>query len=227
MHALDPRRLRHVRWLGGSACAGKTAVARRLAERHGVRTLHCDELFERHAARADPERHAAFRRLMDVPAVELFARPVPRQVRELRAFYDDEMGMLVEDLLAEAAEAGGGEEVLVVEGAGLLPARVAPLLPHPGAALWLLATGPFRRRHYRAREDDVRRHLTVSGAGSPDPERLFERWMTRDDAWCALLAGQVAELGLASIEVTGELALEEVADRVAAYFLGVQSPPLR
>lgn len=219
MTTLDPGRLRHVRWLGGSACAGKTAVARRLAARHGVRTLSCDDLFERHAARADPERHAAFRRLMDVPAAELFARPVARQVRELEAFYEDEMGMLVEDLLAEAPDpdgAAGGEELLLVEGAGLLPARVAPLLPHPEAAVWLLATGPFRRRHYRARQGEVRRHLS----GSPDPEGLFERWMARDDRWCALLAGQVAELGLASIEVTGERSLDEVAELVAERLLG-------
>jgi hypothetical protein len=221
MTTLDPGRLRHVRWLGGSACAGKTAVAGRLADRHGVRTLHCDELFERHAERADPERHAAFRHLMAVPAAELFARPVARQVRELQAFYEDEMGMLVEDLLAEAPEAGGPEGVLLVEGAGLLPARVAPLLPHPGAAVWLLASGPFRRRHYRAREAELSRHL----AGSPDPEGLFERWMARDDAWCALLAGQAAELGLASIEVAGDLDLDEMAERVAARLLAPPSEP--
>jgi hypothetical protein len=223
MTAPDPR-LRHVRWLGGSACAGKTAVARRLAERHGVRTLSCDDLFERHAARAEPERHAAFRRLMDLPAAELFARPVARQVRELRAFYEDEMGMLVEDLLAEGADpggAGGGEGLLLVEGAGLLPARVAPLLPHPGAALWLLASAPFRRRHYRAREAEVARHL----AGSPEPGRLFERWMARDDAWCEVLAGQAAELGLAAIEVNGELSVDEVAERVAARLLAPASEP--
>jgi hypothetical protein len=220
MTAPDPR-LRHVRWLGGSACAGKTAVAGRLASRYGVRTLHCDELFERHAERADPERHAAFRRLMAVPAAELFARPVDRQVRELEAFYEDEMGMLVEDVLAEAAEAGGSEGLLLVEGAGLLPARVAPLLHDRNAALWLLATGPFRRRHYRAREAEVARHLT----GSPDPEGLFERWMARDDAWCDLLTAHVAELGLASVEVTGDLDLEALAERVAARLLAPGSEP--
>lgn len=210
MIALDPRRLRHVRWLGGSACAGKTAVARRLAARHGVRTLHCDDLFERHAARADPERHAAFRRLMAVPAPELFARPVERQVRELEAFYEDELEMLAEDLVERS-----GPGPLLVEGAGLIPALVAPLLPHREAALWLLASGPFRRRHYWERQDEVRRHL----AGSPEPERLFERWMARDDAWCDLLTAHVAELGLASVEVTGELSLDEVTDRVAARLL--------
>lgn len=217
----DPGRLRHVRWLGGSACAGKTAVARRLADRHGVRTVHCDELFGRHAERADPERHAAFRRLMAVPAAELFARPVDRQARELEAFYEDEMEMLVEDLLAEGADAGGGEELLLVEGAGLLPALVAPLLAHRDAGIWLLASGPFRRRHYRAREAEVSRHL----AGSPDPEGLFERWMARDDAWCALLSAQVAALGLASMEITGELGLDEVADEVGACLLTPGSEP--
>lgn len=222
MTTLAPGRLRHVRWLGGSACAGKTAVARRLAGRQGVRTLHLDDLFLRHAARADPERHAAFRRLMDVPAAELFARPVARQVRELHAFYEDEMEMLVEDLLSEEApEADAGEGVLVVEGAGLLPARVAPLLPHPGAALWLLASGPLRRRRYRARDAEVSRHLE----GSPDPEVLFERWMARDDAWCEWIAGQVAEQGLASIELSGELSLDELAERVAARLLAPASEP--
>ncbi len=62
----DPRGdLDHVLWLGGSTCAGKTSVAKRLAASHGLRVYHCDDAFEDHRKRADPDRHPGFCRIMD------------------------------------------------------------------------------------------------------------------------------------------------------------------
>src|SRR5579862_6306942 len=52
--------LRHVLWIGGSTDAGKTSVARMLAERHGWQEYHYDLLdrFEPpgHWSRIDPAR---------------------------------------------------------------------------------------------------------------------------------------------------------------------------
>lgn len=202
-------RLSSVLWLGGSACAGKSSVARRLAERFGLRALHCDDLFADHSRRAGRERHRAFRRLADRSPEELFAAPVERQVAELGAFYEDEFELLLEDLLA----LGPGEPVLV-EGAGLLPARVAAIAPGPGSGLWLLADPGFRRRRYRERGAEVARTL----AGCADPERLYSAWMERDDGWGAVLDGETARLGLPRLAVDGRRNLEEIAAAAAVSF---------
>src|SRR4051794_31012591 len=44
--------LKHVFWLGGSSCAGKTSIARLLAAAHGLLVYSCDDAFEAHRRRA-------------------------------------------------------------------------------------------------------------------------------------------------------------------------------
>lgn len=47
-------RLRHVRWIGGGSGAGKSTVARRLADRHSLRLYSRDDVHADHTARTDP-----------------------------------------------------------------------------------------------------------------------------------------------------------------------------
>src|SRR5262245_29340911 len=112
------RRLPHVYWLGGSACAGKTSVARLLAAAHGLALYSCDERFEEHRRRADPARHARFRRVADLAPEALFSGPAEVQAAELLGFYEDEMEMVFEDLAAIPGP-------VLAEGVGLLPAQIA------------------------------------------------------------------------------------------------------
>jgi hypothetical protein len=199
------KRLDHVRWLGGSACAGKTSVARRLAERHGLAVYHADDHAEAHRRRAHPERHATFRRVMDLAPEALWARPAAEQAAELLTFYREEFELVVEDL---AATAGAGP--VVAEGAGLLPGLVLAAAP-PGRALWLIAAGDFRRRVYPGRGPWVAELL----ARSADPERAWEAWMARDDLVAAAIAGEARRLGGRVLAVDGDRPVESIADRAA------------
>jgi hypothetical protein len=47
--------LRHVYWIGGASGAGKSTIARRLAERHSLRLYSTDEAMGDHARRWSPE----------------------------------------------------------------------------------------------------------------------------------------------------------------------------
>jgi adenylylsulfate kinase-like enzyme len=44
-------RLRHVYWIGGASGSGKSTIARRLADRHGLRLYSTDEVMGDHAHR--------------------------------------------------------------------------------------------------------------------------------------------------------------------------------
>jgi hypothetical protein len=203
------RRLAHVLWLGGSACAGKTSVARRLAELHGLRTYHCDDAFDRHRARATAERHPEFLRVGGLSFAELWRAPVADQVEDLLAFYREQLELQLEDVLALP-----GGAPLLVEGAGLLPARVAELVASPGRALWLLATPGFRRRHYPRRGPWVAELL----AGADRPRQAFAAWMERDDEMTRRRATEIEVLGLPCLWIDGSLGIEETAAAVAAHF---------
>src|SRR5437764_8949559 len=94
--------LHHVFFLGGSAGAGKSAVARRVAAALGLARYSCDDAFADHRRRADPARHPTFHRLMDAPMAELWLQPPETQAADLLAFYRDEWGMVADDLAAHA-----------------------------------------------------------------------------------------------------------------------------
>lgn len=177
--------LSHVSWIGGSAGAGKTTLARRLAARHGLALYSCDACFEDHRRRADPRRHPRFHGLMDLPPARLFAPPAPARAQELLGFYRDEWEMVLEDLRALPSP-------VVAEGVGLLPDLVAAVCPDPSRSLWRIATPAFRRHVYAGRSDVVRETLKAF----PDSDAAFEVWMERDDLIARHLEAEARRLGL-------------------------------
>jgi 2-phosphoglycerate kinase len=196
----DPRRdLSHVLWLGGSTCAGKTTVAKRLAAAHGLRVYHCDEAFEEHRRRARPDRHPGFCRIMDLSAEELWSLPADEQVRSLLAFYADDLEMILEDLRALPADGP-----VLVEGTGLLPGKIAALAGDPRQALFLISTPDLRRRLYQGRGKWVRGM----------PEEAF----ARDDELALRRATEAAALGLPVVTVDGSRTVEETAELAARSF---------
>lgn len=197
------KKLAHVYWIGGSACAGKTTVARALAARHDLALYCCDEHFPRHRERADPVRQPVFSRMMSLSPEELFSRDARVLAAELVDFYEEEFEMVVEDLLELAA---GGD--VLAEGAGLLPTLVAPALESPRRALWLVSTGELRRRLYPDRGPWVREVL----ARCPDPEPTFRRWMERDDLFAHAVGRAARRRGGRVIAVDGRRSLAETAD---------------
>ena len=199
----------HILWLGGSTCAGKTTVARRLATLHGLRLYHCDDAFEDHRLRARPDRHPGFHRIMDLTGPELWSRPARQQVEDLLAFYRDGFELTLEDLRALPP----GPPVLV-EGTGLLPDVLHPLLAEPHRALFLISTPAFRRRLYPERGAWVREELARTGA----PEETFARWMYRDDTLARLRAERATALGLTVLEIDGSRTIEDTADLTGRWF---------
>ncbi|HKH44568.1 MAG TPA: hypothetical protein VKM72_07885 [Thermoanaerobaculia bacterium] len=194
----------NVFWLGGSACAGKTTIARHLAATYSLTLYSCDDHFEEHRLRADPARHPHFSRLMDAPMEELLARPESAQAAELLRFYQDELDMVLEDLRRLSGP-------VLVEGVGLLPERIAAVGPDPHRALWLIATPEFRRQAYLRRGPLVRKVLSRCA----EPEEAFIRWMERDDRIARRLASGARRCGLSVLKVNGRKTVEEMAGIVA------------
>lgn len=196
--------LAHVYWLGGSACAGKTSVARRVAAEHGLTLYSCDDRFEEHRQRADPARHPRFCRIADLPPEELWEGPAELRAEELLGFYEDEMEMVREDLAALPGP-------VLAEGVGLLPQRIAGLLAAPWRAVWLVATPAFRRRAYPERGSWVAELL----GRCPDPERALTVWMERDRLVAAAIEADARSQGLGVVTVDGGRSVKETADEVA------------
>ena len=130
---MTPRPLRHVLWIGGPPCAGKSSVATRIARRHGLRLYGSDTRTWEHRDRAiragNPAarewEHLAPENRWSGTAAELLAR----------SLHVERGPMALDDLAALPVA-----PLIVAEGTVLPPGAA-----ERSRAVWLLPTPAFRQ----------------------------------------------------------------------------------
>ena len=75
-------RLRHVYWIGGGSAAGKSTVARRTAEQHGLRLYPTDDVMSDHASQTTPEDGPLLSRFMAMDMDERWVNRSPQTMLE-------------------------------------------------------------------------------------------------------------------------------------------------
>lgn len=119
----------HVRWIGGGTGAGKSTLARRLAQRHGCSIYSTDATIGAHSDRlsagAAPMLEA-FRR-MDLDQRWVLRHPTEKY-RTFPWFHGEGFDLLIEDLRALPTNG-----ITIVEGFRLLPRLVRPYLANPSS----------------------------------------------------------------------------------------------
>lgn len=185
-----------VRWLGGGSGAGKTALARRLAERHGLVVYDTDAVMLDHARRTGAD--APLLRAFEAMSADDRWLRSPEVLLETFHWYAGEgFDLVVEDLRALVG-AGRGVRVLA-EGFRLLPDLVAPLAA-PGSAVWLLPTPAFREAVF-ARRLDERGSTWAVVSRTSEPDRALAHLLARDALFTERLRADCARLGLPALEV--------------------------
>jgi 2-phosphoglycerate kinase len=202
-------RLRHVYWLGGGSGAGKSTIARRVAERHGLRLYATDDVMADHARRSTPD---------DAPSLAAFAamdmddrwlnRSPETMLETFHWFRGEGFHLIVEDLLRFPTRPG-----VVVEGFRLLPRLVKPLLAEPGRAVWLLPTPAFRRAAFESRGT-----LWEIARKTSDPERALANLLERDRLFTERLSEEARRLDLRAIAVDIAITEDELAGQVTTAF---------
>ncbi|GLZ12751.1 ATPase AAA [Actinomadura sp. NBRC 104425] len=203
-------RLRHVYWIGGGSGAGKSTVARRLADRHGWRLYGTDEAMRDHAARTTPENAPFLHEFMAMDMDERWVNRSPEVMLDTFHWFRGEgFHLIVEDLLDMPRE-----PCVVVEGFRLLPHLVEPLLAGPEKAVWLLPTPDFRQAAFRSR--------AVPGEGfvwkTSDPARAERNIAERDHLFTMRLRKDAERLGLRTIHVDTSITEADLNARVARAF---------
>jgi hypothetical protein len=199
--------LRHVRWLGGGSGGGKSTIARRLAERYGLRLYATDDVMAEHAGRTtaatSPRLHAFLAMTMD----ERWVSRSPREMLETFHWYAGEgFELIVEDLLTLPPD-----RIVLAEGFRLLPGLVRPLLSGPRQAVWLLPAPEFRRAALASRGG----LWTIAGR-TGDPARALDNLLARDAMFTERLRADLAALDLPAIEVAPGRAEDDLEAEVAA-----------
>lgn len=199
--------LRHVLWLGGTPCSGKSSVARYLVATHPPHYYHYDRHERAHIARRDPAQHPALHAYEALSNDERWvSRPVGTMVAATTAAWLERFTMVVDDLLALPHTMP-----ILAEGPGLLPEAVAPLLSSPRQAIWLVPTEAFKRATQPSR-GGAPMNLTS------DPARAYENLIALDLQLVREVKARASDLGLAVIENDGTRSVETIARTIAGHF---------
>jgi 2-phosphoglycerate kinase len=199
-------RLRHVRWIGGGSGAGKSTIARRLADRHGLRLYSTDDVMSDHVGRCTPEEAPFLHEFLAMDMDERWANRSPETMLKTFHWFEGEgFHLIVEDLLRLPEQPG-----VVVEGFRLLPHLVAPYLTDPDQAVWLLPTPDFRQTAF-----DSRGTLWDIPRRTSDPERALANLLDRDRMFTEHLRREAERLALPVIEVDPAMTEDDLAERVA------------
>jgi hypothetical protein len=197
---------RHLFWLGGSPCAGKSTMAQSVAARFDWELYSCDAAYDRHVAEGDHQHAPTLTYIGQLHDDALWLRPVAEQTATEIALYHEEFAFILQDIAAMP-----GEGPLIVEGAALLPALVAPLLSECSHGAWLVPTPDFQRTHYARRPwawDVVAR--------CSDPHAAFDNWMARDIAFATYVADSARTHGVPLRIIDDTVPLAEMIDWVLA-----------
>jgi len=202
-------RLRHVYWVGGGSGAGKSTIARRVADRHGLRVYATDNAMTKHDGRVAPHEAPLLSRFKAMDMDERWLNRSPENMLESFHWFQGELfGLIVEDLLRLPAEPG-----VIAEGFRLLPRLVKPLLCRHGHAVWLLPTPGFRRAAFASRGS-----LWKIAGKTSDPERALHNLLERDRMFTKLLREQTKRLELPAIEIDTTMTEDDLTERVTETF---------
>jgi hypothetical protein len=202
-------RLRHVYWIGGGSGAGKSTIARRVADRHGLRVYATDDAMPDHDGRFTQQEAPLLSRFKAMDMDERWvSRPPEVMLESFHWFQGELFGLIVEDLLRLPMEPG-----VIAEGFRLLPRLVKPLLAAPGHAVWLLPTPGFRRVAFASRGS-----LWKIAGKTSDPGRALRNLLERDQMFTALLGEETKRLELAAIKIDTTMTEDDLTERVTEIF---------
>lgn len=205
-------RLRHVYWIGGGSCSGKSTIARRLAERWDLLFYSTDDVMAEHSRRSTPEECPLLHRFLAMSMDERWVQRSPEvMLATFHWFQGEGFPLIVEDLLRIPAN-----RRVLVEGFRILPGLIRPILLDSSHAVWLLPSPEFRRATMERRGGARAGFL----AQTSDPERALKNLLARDEMFTERVAREVDALGWSGIPMNPGFS-EEAAVELVARKLGL------
>lgn len=102
--------LKNVYWIGGTACGGKTTMARSLSKKYNMEHYNVDEMYDYYRSIANVEEQPGLcKKFKD--ANEYFSRPQEEYVEYLNQLNRESFGMIIVDLIKSLSN-----KSIIVEG---------------------------------------------------------------------------------------------------------------
>ncbi|NDJ62002.1 MAG: hypothetical protein GYB67_12800 [Chloroflexi bacterium] len=195
-------------YLGGSPCAGKSSVAEVLAADHGLHYLRLDDRLFAHVQAATADTYPVLASIGAATCDQIWLiLPLAQARRTIHAY--------IEEFSLHQVDIARMRKPLLVEGAGLLPCLIAPLLQSSQQALYMVPTPIFQRHHY-----GLRPWVGAVVRECSDPDQAYANWMRRDEIFARWIQRNALTHGFKTIIVDGTQSIEANA-RIAAIHFGL------
>lgn len=202
--------LRHVYWIGGGSGAGKSTIARRIAQAHALYLYATDEMMPEHSRRSTPEDCPFLHEFLAMDMDERWVNRSPATMLETFHWFRGEgFNMMIEDLVRISTKVP-----VIAEGFRLLPHLVKSLLLGSDRAVWLLPTPGFRRATLERRRGSTSGFLSKTS----DPDRALQNLLERDRMFTDRLRAEVEDLELRAIEVNTAATEDDSASAITRIF---------
>lgn len=204
------KQLRHVYWIGGGSCAGKSTIARRIVAKYDLELYITDDVMADHARRSTPADCPLLHEFMAMDMDQRWVNRSPKDMLETFHWFRGEgFSMIIEDILRLSKQ-----RAVIVEGFRLLPDLVKPLLAVRSNAVWLIPTPEFRRAVINDRGGPRWGFI----AKTSDPARALRNLLERDSMFTEHLSDAAQRLGLNTINVEPTMTEDDLIARVVKEF---------
>ncbi len=199
--------LRHTLWIGGGADAGKTTIADILVARLGWNIYHYDRTDTLHHTLLALTQNE-YATLDSASLEERWVQPsIDTLVQRSLESFVARLPFVLSDLHMFTSS-----QPLLIEGFGLTPELIAPLLTHENQAIWLFPTPQFKLESMLRRDKPAFRHQTMN------PELVLQKFLERDTELALRSRREAEARGFMVLEVDGLLSAEQLADKLEEYF---------
>lgn len=228
---LGVQALRHVLWIGGPPGTGKTAVATRMARRHGLRWYGADTRTWQHRDRALLAGNRAARRWEAMTPEERWVQSTPAEMFDM-SLHVERGRMVLDDLRALPGLAPRSRRRLCAASSGRLkrhrrpfPCRlVAPHRRLPAGAAWCSGTPPGPTALYLLLQERIAREASEHGA----PTLIIDGSLDLEATVAAveeLFAEALAEGPCAETRAERRALLREANEAIVAQVRGYYARP--
>lgn len=201
--------LSHILWIGGGTDAGKTSVAKALAERYRLQLYsfdeHAEELWENHFS-LQPSSHGY--QMMLMSSDERWVLRSPEAMAQQALAIATECFPVVTEALLSMAQ----ESLVIAEGFEFLPKLVETVLPDKRQAIWLVPTETFQQASF------IRRGKVDAHRNKSNPEQATQNHFNRDRWLAQYIKKEALRRGLELLEVDGSIALMDMVSLVERQF---------
>lgn len=204
---------RHLFWIGGSPCGGKSTVAEIIAEEYGLHVYHVDQQIDRLMMELTAKEQPALSQWAAQSWDERWMQPAENLLSTVNQAYDETFYWCLPEILAIPPT-----QPTIIEGNPLRPALVTPHLADHHHAIWLIATDQDLKRFYSQRDWA---HSILQECA--EPELAFHHWMDRDIRFARQVEQSCLANQLPFLLSDARQTLNEKARKVAEHFCLVRA----